>query len=183
MEDSKIVELFLNRDENAITESDKKYGKYCFSIAFNILKDRFETEECVNDTFLAAWSSIPPQIPQLFSAFLAKITRNLSLKKYRSKTAVKRGGTALALDELYECIPSGSIVLDALEARELAQLIDAFLRTLSFEERYIFLRRYWYFDSIKDIAFSLNMSEGQIKMRLSRTRKKLLLKLQKEGHI
>ncbi len=184
MEDSKIIEMFLSRDENAIAETDKKYGKYCYSIAFNILGNNSDTEECVNDTYLGAWNSIPPQQPQIFSAFLARITRNLSLNKYRSKTAEKRGGgTAAALDELYDCIPSGNTVLDALEAKELAQIIDIFLRGLSQEERYIFLRRYWYFDTVKAIGAVLSMSDGQVKMKLLRTRKKLLLKLEKEGHL
>jgi len=184
MEDRKIIEMFLSRDENAINETAEKYGKYCYSIAFNILGSHSDSEECVNDTYLGAWNSIPPQIPQIFSAFLAKITRNLSLKKFRSKTAEKRGGdTAAALDELYECIPSENTVLDAIEAKELAQIIDMFLRGLSEEERYIFLRRYWHLDSIKSIGQRLSISEGQVKMKLLRTRKKLLLKLQKEGHL
>ncbi|MBR4072888.1 MAG: sigma-70 family RNA polymerase sigma factor [Clostridia bacterium] len=185
MDDSKIIEMFFNRDENALSQTDKKYGKYCYKIAFNILENQPDAEECVNDTYLGVWNSIPPQIPQIFSAFLAKITRNISLKKYREKTAGKRGGGSadIAVEELLECLPSKSTVLDALEAQELSQIIDLFLRQLSCEERCVFLRRYWYFDSVKDISKRYNLSEGQVKMRLSRTRKKLLLKLQKEGHI
>ncbi len=185
MDDSKIIELYFLRDQSAIKQTENKYGRYCYKIAFNILSNYEDSEECVNDTYLAAWDSIPPQKPQLLSAYLGKITRNLSLKKYRLKSAKRRGGgeTELIFDELSDCIPSKGSILDALEAKELAICIDSFLRSLPKEERVLFLRRYWYFDSVYTLQKSFYLTAGQVKMRLLRIRKKLLLKLEKEGHL
>lgn len=185
MDDSKIIELFFSRDESAIIHTDNKYGGYCYKIAYNILLDSEDSKECVNDTYLAAWQKIPPTRPETLSAFLGKITRNISLKKYRSKKSKKRTGNSVDLifDELSECIPDKSSVLDALEANELSIIIDSFLRNLPRDERSLFIRRYWYFDSVDTLSLTFGLSVGQVKMRLLRIRKRLLLKLKKEGHI
>ena len=185
MDDSKLIELYFSRNESAIIYTQNKYGGYCYKIAYNILLDDEESKECVNDTYLAAWESIPPVKPEILSAFLGKITRNISLKRLRAKTAQKRGGgnTDLIFDELNDCIPDKNSVLDAVDANELALLIDSFLRNLPKEERILFLRRYWYFDSIDTLSKTFGLGLAQVKMRLSRIRKKLLLKLEKEGHL
>jgi RNA polymerase sigma-70 factor (ECF subfamily) len=185
MDDSKLIELYFSRNESAIIYTQNKYGGYCYKIAYNILLDDEESKECVNDTYLAAWESIPPAKPKILSAFLGKITRNISLKRLRAETAQKRGGgnTDLIFDELNDCIPDKNSVLDAVDANELALLIDSFLRNLPKEERILFLRRYWYFDSIDTLSKTFGLGLAQVKMRLSRIRKKLLLKLEKEGHL
>ena len=184
MEDSRIVGMYMERDESAIAESQRKYGRYCFVVANNILNDREDAEECVNDTFLAAWNAIPPHNPQILSTFLGKITRRLSLKKLRARTAAKRGGRdgiAVSLDELEECIPSGHTIDEALEAKELTDIINSFLDTLSDEERRVFLRRYWFFDTIEDICGRFGFGKSKVKMMLMRTRKRLQQFLEKEG--
>ncbi len=183
MEDNDIVELYWTRDERAIEETKSKYERYCHSIAFNILHDHEDAKEAVNDTYLGAWNSIPSHRPELLGAFLGKITRNLSLKKWRSKTADKRGGgeTFLTLDELQECVSGKNDVLETIEVQELAKIIDTFLRGISEEERRVFICRYWYMDSIADIGEQFGYGQSKVKMMLSRTRKKLLDKLIKEG--
>ena len=183
MEDSRIVGMYMERDESAIAESQRKYGRYCFAVAHNILNDREDAEECVNDTFLAAWNAIPPHNPQILSTFLGKITRRLSLKKLRARTAAKRGGSdgiAVSLDELEDCIPSGHTIDEALEAKELTDIINSFLDTLSDEERRVFLRRYWFFDTIEDICGRFGFGKSKVKMMLKRTRDKLRAQLEKE---
>ena len=183
MEDKRIVDLYWQRDESAIYETEKKYGSYCFSIANRILPDKGDAQECVNDTYFGAWNAIPPHRPENLSTFLGKITRRISLKKRREKSAVKRGGGSIeeSLDELEECIPSGQAIDDALAATELTAIINAFLDTLPLTERRVFLRRYWYFDSIKEISSRYGFGESKVKMMLKRTRDKLLVKLEKEG--
>ena len=185
MDDRKIIALFFDRDEAALAQTQKKYASYCYSIAYRVLGNREDAEECVNDTYLAAWNSIPPQAPRNLSTFLGKITRNLSLKRVRKQTAQKRGGGAgiLTLEELSECIPDHQTPQHELEQKELANLLDAFLRALDVEERNVFLRRYWYFDSINDIAKRFSFSESKVKMMLKRTRDKLKDHLLKEGVI
>ncbi len=182
MEDSHIVELYWQRNETAITETDHKYGKYCFSISRNILHDTEDARECVNDTYLGAWNAMPPHRPEFLSTFLGKITRRLSLKKWRDKTALKRGGhgETLSLDELEECIPSGQQFAENIEILELTEIINGFLDGLPQNERRVFLRRYWYCDSIRDISLRLGYGESRVKMMLKRTRDKLLVYLQKE---
>lgn len=183
MEDKTIIELFFARDPKAIEVSSQKYGRYCYKIAYNILSNKEDSEECVNDAFLAAWENIPPQNPNILSAYFGKITRNISLKKYRLQTTQKRGGTTklLPFEELNDCIPEKSGVFDQLDVKEISYIIDDFLRNLVKSERYIFIRRYWYCDSIEDICNSTGFNKGQVKMKLSRIRKKLLLKLGEEG--
>lgn len=182
MEDTDIILLYLARDEKALYETQKKYGAYCYSIAYNILNNPEDSEECVNDTYFNAWKSIPPNKPKILSAFLGKITRNLSLRKFRNKNASKRGGglLILALEELEECIPSSKSVYEEIQTAELAEIIDTFLRTIPDEDRRIFIRRYWHFNSISEICQLFGYSESKIKMKLHRTRQKLLTQLEKE---
>ena len=182
MEDREIVELFWQRDEAAVAETQRKYGRYCFSIALNVLGREEDAREVVNDACLGAWNAIPPHRPELLSAFLGKITRRLALKKLRERTAAKRigGEAAASLEELDECIPSSLRTEESVEAAELTRAIDRFLETLPAEERRVFLRRYWFFDSIEAICSRCGFSQSKVKSMLSRTRKKLLLWLRKE---
>lgn len=183
MEDRQIIELFWTRSENAIAETAKKYEKYCYYIAFNILHNREDSEECVNDTYLKAWEIIPPQRPEKLSAFLGKITRNLSINRFKHRTAKKRGEGqyVMALEELQECIPAVASVEQAMEDNMLVELFNRFLEGLSLEKRRIFMRRYWYFSQVRDIASEYGMSESKVKMSLMRTRKALKDFLEKEG--
>lgn len=183
MDDSRIIGLFNERNETAITEAESKYRRYCLSIADNILHDREDAAECVNDAFLGAWNSIPPHAPENLSAYLGKITRNLALKKWRERSASKRGGgnVSVSLDELEECLPSGHSVEEYIEMKELTGIIDSFLGTLPETERRVFLRRYWYFDSIDDICTRSGFGKSKVKMMLKRTRDKLRAALEKEG--
>ena len=183
MEDSKIIDLYWARKEQALEETDAKYGNYCRTIAWNILRNYEDTEECVSDTWLHAWNSMPPQRPGVLSAFLGRITRNLSFDRCKYQQAAKRGGGALplALDELGECIPASGRVEHALEQKELAATIDRFLRTLPEKECNLFLRRYWYVDSISVIADRFGMKENTVKSILFRTREKLRKFLGEEG--
>ena len=183
MEDQAIVALFFAREERAITETDRKYGGYCRAVAYNILKNKDDTDECVNDTYMQAWNTIPPQRPEVLSVFLGTITRNLSLNRYRAARTQKRGGGQLpvALEELEFCMPDGQSVEGVLEAAEVGRLIDCFLRQLPERERCVFLRRYWYVDSLQEIARRCRISEGTVKSMLFRTRKKLRAYLEKVG--
>ena len=183
MTDEKIIELYFNRDEQAIRETQIKYGNLCFKVAMNILNVSEDAEEAVNDTYLGAWNSIPPQRPNVFSAFLIKITRNLSLKKLRFKTAQKRGNgeATLSFDELSECIPDSCNIVDAVEENELAKVISEFLRALPGAERRIFIRRYFFCDSIEEISKQFGYGESKVKMKLMRTRNKLRTHLTERG--
>lgn len=183
MQDERIIELYWNRDEAAITATEEKYGSYLKTIARSILKDERDSQECVSDTYMGAWNAIPPERPSILKAFLGKITRNLSLKKYRDATAEKRGGGEfdLALDELAECIAAGSTVEGQLEGRAITEALNTFLSGLAAEERKIFILRYWYLESVKDVAARFNYGESKVKMTLKRTRDKLKDHLAKEG--
>ena len=183
MEDSKIIELYWNRDENAIVQTKEKYEGYCFSIARNILHNQEDAEETVNDTYLATWNAIPPHHPLILSTFIGKICRNLSLNRWRSLSAEKRGGgqAAVSIDELEECIPDESSLSKNLETRYLAETIDEFLAGLKESERKVFVCRYWYFDSIDSIAKRFGFTESKTKMMLKRTRDRLKDYLIKEG--
>ena len=181
MEDNRIVELYFERSEAAISETQKKYGKYCNYIAYNILNSQLDAEECVNDTYLRAWESIPPERPSVLKSFLGKITRNLALDRYDKAHALKRGGNAeLALDEIGECIPSedGREMSDEIALRD---AINGFLATLPKQTRIIFMRRYWYLSPVKHIAGDLGLSMSSVKVTLMRTRKKFKEYLEKEG--
>ena len=185
MEDSAIIDLYWAREERALSETDAKYGGYCRSIAHNILRNREDTEECVSDTWLHAWNAMPPQRPSILSSFLGRITRNLSFDRCRRQNAEKRGGGALplALDELSECVPAGGSVEQTMDERELGQAIDRFLRTIPEKQCSLFLRRYWYAESISQIAERYSLKENTVKSILFRTREKLRRYLAGEGII
>ena len=183
MDDLAIIDLYFARQEQALEETDRKYGPYCRTIAGHILHNPQDTEECVNDTWLRAWNAMPPHRPNSLSAFLGKITRNLSLDRCRVSRADKRGGGAVevALEELGDCVPSRQTVEDTLDASELTRMLDRFLRTLPEKECFLFLRRYWYMDSTREMSSRFAMSEPAVKAMLHRTRKKLRDYLEKEG--
>lgn len=184
MEDSRIIELFYARSEQAIKELSKKYGALCTHVARNILNSRQDAEECVNDAYLGAWNTIPPENPNPLRTYICRIVRNLSIMRYHSNTAKKRNSYYdAALDELEDCITSASSVEDEISVRELSRLLDAFLDNLDVENRVIFVRRYWYSDSVSEIAEKLGVSSNNISVRLSRIRSKLKKFLEKEGYI
>lgn len=184
MEDGKIIGLFFARDEQALDETKKKYGSYCFTVANGILGCAEDAEEVVSDTWLKAWESIPPQKPVFLKLFLGKIARNLAFSRWRSRNAYKRGGgeTALALEELGECIPGREAVDDRLNEEELAKTIRAFLDTLPEREQDIFLRRYFYAEPTAVTAGRYGMKNDNVLRILSRTRMKLKEYLMKEGY-
>lgn len=183
MDDSEIVGLFLKRDEAAISAAIEKYKSYCFKISLNILGSREDAEECVNDAFLQAWDMIPPHEPQMLSTFLGKITRNLAINRYRRGLAEKRGSgdTALAFEEMSELISGNSNVEGEAERRELLAEINSFLNRLPERNRNIFICRYWYCDSISEVAREFSLTESNVSVILNRTRKKLREHLQKRG--
>ena len=185
MLDAEIVELYWARDESAIKYSDEKYGRYCRKIATSILNNIEDSEECVNDTYLNAWNSMPPHRPERLSTYLGKICRNLSINLYEKLTAAKRGGTETVscLDELEVFFPSGQDVEKTIDMQMLVRSINTFLETLHTDSRIIFVKRYWYMASVKDIAKELSISESKVKMSLLRTREKIKNYLLKEGYI
>ncbi|MBR5520252.1 MAG: sigma-70 family RNA polymerase sigma factor [Clostridia bacterium] len=182
MDDATILALYNQRDECAIAATREKYGALCHTIAYRILSDHGEAEECEADTYFTAWQKIPPTVPQIFSAFLAKITRTLALDRYRKSHAQKRGGSTVevSLEELADCLPTHQGVEDKLEADELAKAISAFLRTIPARDCDIFLRRYWYFDTIDEICRRYDLGASKVKMTLHRTRIKLAAYLSEE---
>ena len=183
MKDREIIDLYFRRSEQAIEETSVKYGKYCRKIAWNILYSDEDAEECVNDTWLHTWNAIPPTRPVRFSSFLGKITRNLALNMYEKSRARKRGAgeTAAALDELAGCISGQDDVEKQIDDKELAAAIDRFLGELGEQPRKIFVRRYWYMSSVKEIAAEYGMGESAVKMSLMRTREQFRRYLEKEG--
>ena len=182
MDDRQILDLFWARSQDAIPAAAAKYGAYCRSIALSILRQPQDAEECVNDAWLRAWNAIPPRRPEVLSAFLGKLTRNLALNRWRDGAAEKRGGgeTALALEELGDCLTGGDATLQAVEARLLAERINAFLRDLPREKRQIFLRRYWYLLPVKEIARLHGRSEQAVASLLLRLRRQLRTFLEQE---
>lgn len=183
MEDSKIIELYFERKEAAIQASQEKYEPYCLAVARNILTDRSDAEECVNDTWMRAWNAIPPHRPERLSVFLGKITRNLALNRWRGSRAAKRGEgeIPLALSELEECLAGGETPEEQLDGQALAGAVTEFLRTQPVLKRMMFVRRYWYLNSIPAIAQQLSISEGKVKSTLYRMRQELWKKLEQEG--
>lgn len=183
MEDLQIIQLFFDRSEEAITALSDKFGRYCSSIARNILGNAADTEECVNDTLLHVWNSIPPKRPDSLKAFVGRITRNLALDAYGRRTTQKRGGgqVVLVLDELTEVVGGDADPAQHMEAEELTELINNFLTTLPEEKRVLFMKRYWYLDSIRDIAIDQGMSESNVKTTLFRIREQLREALKEEG--
>ena len=185
MEDAAIVDLYWQRSDRAISETDIKYGRYCHSIAYHICGVREDAEECVNDTYLRAWNRMPSERPSVLGAFLGRITRNLALDCIKARNTIKRGEgqTALVLDELEECIPGGTSPERALEEKELESSIGRFVAALPKMERTVFVLRYFYLAPIDEIAQRLSFSSGKVKSMLFRSRKKLRERLEKEGLI
>lgn len=182
MEDQGIVHLYIERSQQAIVETKNKYGAYCRVIARNILSSYSDVEECENDTYLAAWNAIPPTMPRKFSVFLGRITRNIALDKYGYNTAKKRNREfEVILTELEDCLSSPDTVETVYEAGEIAKVINQFLYDIDEQARHLFIRRYWYTESIKDLAERFNMSTSKVKSILFRTRNKLRIHLDKEG--
>ena len=183
MEDSQILALYFARSENAIQETDRKYGRYCYKIAYSILASRQDSEESVNDTYLSAWNSIPPRKPARLATYLGKLTRNISIDRWRGSNAQKRGSgeAALALDELSQCVSGQPGMEEAMVQKEVIASLNRFLASLSEDERTVFLCRYWYINSMEEIAQKTGFSLGKVKSMLHRTRKKLTANLQKEG--
>lgn len=185
MEDRTIVDLYWNRDETAIAETDKKYGPYCLSVALRVVNDRPDAEECVNDTWLRAWNAMPPQRPLLLRPFLAKITRNLALDRYRAHSAAKRGSgeTDAVLEELEGVLSGGSDPEQEVTAKELQEAIGKFVKGLPDRERDVFIRRYFYAESTPDIAERYGLKEPSVRTILARTRNRMKEFLEKEGFL
>lgn len=183
MDDKAILDLYWARSEKAISETDTKYGAYCFTIAYNILNNREDSEESVSDTYMAAWNSIPPKRPAILSAFLGKITRYISLDHWKTRSRLKRGGgeMELCLEELKECVSGKESLEDKVIRRETINAVNQFLATLSETERKVFLCRYFYLDSVKDIAERFGFSPNRTSVLLRRVRQKLNIHLAKEG--
>lgn len=183
MDDSRIIDLFFDRDEKALEYTAEKYDSYCYAVARAILDNDEDAKECVNDTLLAAWESIPPNRPEKLSSYLGRITKNLSVSKLRNINAKKRGADMIrvCLDELSEVVPSTDDPVKLLENEELTTAIERGLKTLSKTNRRIFISRYYYLESIGEIAARFGMNQNQVKLRLLRSREKLKKHLRKEG--
>lgn len=185
MEDDKIVDLFWQRSETAITEAELKFSRYLYSISFRLLQNREDAEECINETLLKAWNAIPPAYPSVLRTFLGKITRNISLNYLEKKNALKRGGAGqvdLILSELEECIPSIETDIEGImNERAVIDVINNFLEGLSVDQRKVFVRRYWYGSNIKEIGKDYGFTESKVKSILFRLRKNLKRELEKEG--
>lgn len=185
MEDPQIVQLYWDRSEQAITETDRKYGAYCAGIAYGILQNREDTEETVSDSYMGAWNAMPPHRPSVLATFLGKIVRRIAIDKWRSGNRAKRGGgeIILALEELGECVPGGGSPEQEVQREELARSVNRFLDGISLWERRVFLARYWYLDSIREIADHFAFSQSKVQSMLFRTRNKLRQHLEKEGYL
>ena len=184
MDDKSIVDLYFGRDQEAITQTDKKYGHYCYRIAYNILTNREDAEESVSDTYVAAWRVIPPRRPSVLSTFLGKITRHIAIDRWRERNASKRGGgeVPLALEELQDCVAGMQNVEMDYERKEIIKAYVKFLDALPVTERRVFLCRYWYVDSVEAIADKFGFSQSKVKTMLHRTRSKLRKQLAEEGY-
>ncbi len=185
MEDHQIIDLYFKRSEDAITQTDAKYGKMCYSIAYNVLACKEDSEESVSDTYMTAWNQIPPTRPMHFPGFLGKIVRCISINRWEAMQAQKRGGgqTMLALEELKECADGKSSVEEVCESKEIVSAYHSFLKTLPEEQRNLFLRRYFFLDSIAAIAADYGFSQSKVNSMLYRLRKKLRVHMQKEGYL
>lgn len=183
MDDEDIVGLYFARSEQAIQETNAKYGGYCYSIAYHILANQEDSEESVNDTYLSAWNSIPPKRPNPLAPFLGKLVRNISIDRWRKKGALKRGGgeMPLALEELQSCVADGENLEERYQRKELARQVRFFVDGLSDTERRVFVCRYWYLDSTADIANRFGFSENKVSSMLHRIRGKLKKHLEQEG--
>ncbi len=184
MEDAAIIALYWSRDENAITETDRKYGPYCRAIAQNILSVREDAEECVNDSYHHAWNAMPPQRPDRLPPFLGRIVRNQSISRWRRERAQKRyAGLESLLSGLDECLPDPQDVERTVEGRELTRRVEAWLEGLSRDDRAVFLRRYWYGQEVQALAKAWGVSPNQMTKRLQRLRVSLKRNLEQEGMI
>lgn len=185
MEDSQIIELYWQKNADAISETSSKYGAYCYTIADNILHSIEDSEECVNDTWLHAWNAMPPQKPNVLRMFLAKITRSLSVNRFKARSAEKRGGGEInfVLDELADCLAGETNVEAEYEVKELEQCIRRFVRGLPERDGNVFVRRYFFTEPVAAIAGRYGLTESNVTVILSRTRKKLKVKLAKEGYL
>lgn len=183
IQEETLLDLYFSRSETALEQTKQQYGTYCYAIAYRILAQPQDAEECENETYWKAWQAIPPNRPHSLKAFLGKITRNLALHFWERNHAAKRGGNAvdLALDELTECIPASDSVEQAADAAALQACLQSFLQQLPKETRIVFVQRYWYLNSIAEIAQKNGMGESKVKMLLLRTRKKLKAALETEG--
>lgn len=183
MEDTQIIDLYWERSEQAISETDRKYGPYCYKIAYSILSSKEDSEESVYDTYMDAWNAIPPHRPAMLASFLGKITRRISIDRWRGRTAAKRGGNEidLALDELEWCVSDSRSLEDEMDQKELIHTVNRFLGSLTVMERRVFLQRYWAMTSVEDIASTYHFTQSKVASMLHRTRKKLRDVLEKEG--
>lgn len=181
MEDEDIVRLYWDRNERAISETDRKYGPFCHRLAVNILTSREDAEECVSDTWHRAWDTMPPQLPRSLMAYLGRIVRNLALSRYRASHAQKRyAGQEALLSELSECLPAKETVEGAVEGRRIAQVVARWLEGLPRRDRVLFLRRYWYGDPLQDLAGRAGLSAPQLAQRMLRLRRSLKAELERE---
>ena len=181
MDDRQLIQMFWERNEEAIRETDAKYRKLCFGIAFNILGNEYDAEECVNDTYMSLWTAIPPAQPRCFPAYLSRIARNISLKRFRQESAQKRSRmTEVSIEELENVLPGGFSMPDP-DAEQLGKLISDFLKTEKETTRGIFIRKYFFFDSIEEITKRYGLSESQVKTRLFRCRNRLKEYLRERG--
>lgn len=182
LEDEAILEMFLRRSEEAIQELDNKYGKVCYKISYNIVNNRQDVEECMNDAYLGVWNTIPPKRPDSLLSYVCKIVRNLSLKMYYKKGAVKRSSHyTIAMEEIKDCIADWKTVEGEMETREFLHMIEDFLDTLTVENRVIFIRRYWFSNSCKEIGEHMGFTEKNISVRLTRIRRKMKEYLRQRG--
>ena len=182
VEDSQIIDLFFERSEQAIGELERKYGAAVTRTAANLLVSRQDVEECANDTYLGVWNSVPPHRPDPLAAYVCRIARNLAVSRLRSNAAQKRSrGLDLVLDELEEVLPSVSDVEADYESKELVEAVNHFLAALPYDDRFLFVRRYWYADSVKTIAAMMHIQEPRVSQRLFRLREQLRKKMKKEG--
>ena len=182
MEDREIIELYLKRSELAITETDTRYGIFCHRIAMNILSIKEDAEECVNDTYFSVWNQIPPTIPENLKAFLGRITRNLSISRFRAMRSKKRyHGMETLLSELDDCIPSSMDVEKSIETKQLSEDISEWLDSLSEEERALFIRRYWFGDEVQKLAKMCGMTAPQMAQKMLKLRKSLKAALEQKG--
>ena len=183
MDDKQIIELYFKRDEAALSETQEKYGRYCLKIAGNILDDIEDSKECVNDTWVTVWNKIPPHVPVSLKAFIGKVVRDISLSKYRENHALKRyNAMTVMLDELNECIPSGINIEDQAEKRELIGLVKDYLESIKTEDRVLFVRRYYFGESVKALSEEFGYSENRMTQRLLKIRRKLKAFVEKGGY-
>lgn len=182
MEDVAIIELYWARNEDALTQTDRKYGPMCRSLAFNILSDQQDSEECVNDTWHRAWNTMPPQRPSSLRAYLGRIVRNLSISRLRERTAQKRGGgVKVMFSELEDCLPSTTRIDQDMDAKELAHAISRWLRTLDADDRVLFVRRYWYGEPLHTLAAQWGFESNRMAKRMLKLRRSLKQSLEQEG--